>query len=96
MTYAMMAISSRLARSSPRTATNWSAMWCESCHRRRLPLTRARAAGGATNQQRRGVGGALMHRVLAAADALDVPAVVVLGDPGYYRRFGFELVRAFH
>jgi putative acetyltransferase len=43
------------------------------------------------SQQRRGVGGALMHAVLAAADALDVPAVVVLGDPGYYRRFGFEL-----
>jgi putative acetyltransferase len=39
--------------------------------------------------QRRGVGQALMHAVLAAADALDEPAVALLGDPGYYHRFGF-------
>ncbi|MGH3755359.1 MAG: GNAT family N-acetyltransferase [Pseudonocardiaceae bacterium] len=39
--------------------------------------------------QRRGVGQALMHAVLAAADALDEPAVALLGDPAYYRRFGF-------
>jgi putative acetyltransferase len=32
-----------------------------------------------------------MHAVLAAADALDAPAVGLLGDPGYYRRFGSEL-----
>lgn len=43
--------------------------------------------------QRRGVGLALMHGVLAAADALDEPAVVLLGDPGYYRRFGFVLAQ---
>jgi putative acetyltransferase len=41
--------------------------------------------------QHRGVGSALMHAVLAAADALDSPAVFLLGDPAYYRRFGFEL-----
>lgn len=39
--------------------------------------------------QQRGVGAALMHAVLAAADALDEPAVALLGDPGYYHRFGF-------
>lgn len=39
--------------------------------------------------QRRGVGAALMHTVLGAADALGAPAVVLLGDPDYYRRFGF-------
>lgn len=43
--------------------------------------------------QRRGVGLALMHGVLAAADALGEPAVVLLGDPGYYRRFGFVPAR---
>ena len=43
--------------------------------------------------QRRGVGHALMHAVLAAADALAEPAVVLLGDPGYYRRFGFLLAQ---
>lgn len=30
-----------------------------------------------------------MHAVLAAADALDEPAVALLGDPAYYSRFGF-------
>jgi putative acetyltransferase len=43
--------------------------------------------------QRRGVGLALMHGVLAAADALTEPAVVLLGDPGYYHRFGFVLAQ---
>lgn len=36
-----------------------------------------------------GVGSALMHAVLAAVDALDGALVALLGDPGYYRRFGF-------
>ncbi len=39
----------------------------------------------------RGVGSALVHAVLAAADALDEPLVALLGDPGYYHRFGFVL-----
>jgi putative acetyltransferase len=43
--------------------------------------------------QRHGVGLALMHGVLAAADAVTEPAVVLLGDPGYYRRFGFVLAQ---
>ena len=38
-----------------------------------------------------GVGSALMHAVLGAADALDEPLVVLLGNPAYYRRFGFRL-----
>jgi putative acetyltransferase len=40
-------------------------------------------------QQGRGVGQALVHAVVAAADALDLPLAVLLGSPGYYRRFGF-------
>jgi putative acetyltransferase len=39
--------------------------------------------------QRRGVGQALMHSVLGAADALGEPLVVLLGSPRYYGRFGF-------
>jgi putative acetyltransferase len=38
-----------------------------------------------------GVGKALMHTVLGAADALEEPLVALLGDPGYYSRFGFVL-----
>ena len=41
--------------------------------------------------QRRGVGSALMHAVLGAADALGEPLVALLGSPAYYRRFGFRL-----
>lgn len=40
--------------------------------------------------QRRGVGSALVHAVLDAADALGEPAVVLLGHREYYPRFGFE------
>ncbi len=47
------------------------------------------------DQQRRGVGEALMHAMLGAADALDEPLVALLGDPGYYQRFGFSLAQNF-
>jgi putative acetyltransferase len=43
------------------------------------------------DHQRRGIGTALMHAVLAAADALGGPEVVLLGSPSYYARFGFVL-----
>ena len=39
--------------------------------------------------QRTGIGSALMHAVIAAADALDYPLVVLLGHLDYYPRFGF-------
>jgi predicted N-acetyltransferase YhbS len=37
-----------------------------------------------------GVGGALMRRSLAVHDALHGGAVVLIGDPEYYERFGFS------
>jgi len=40
--------------------------------------------------QRRGVGKALMYAVLGAADAMGEPLVALLGDPAYYRRYGFQ------
>lgn len=39
--------------------------------------------------QRSGLGSALMHAVLGAADAMGEAVVVLLGDPAHYRRFGF-------
>lgn len=39
--------------------------------------------------QRGGVGAALMHATIAAADARDEPLIVLLGHPEYYPRFGF-------
>ena len=45
--------------------------------------------GVAPAAQRTGVGSALMHAVLGAADALDEPLVALLGHTAYYPRFGF-------
>lgn len=39
--------------------------------------------------QKHGVGGALMHAVIAAAEALDETLIALLGHPEYYPRFGF-------
>jgi putative acetyltransferase len=39
--------------------------------------------------QRTGIGSALMHAVIAAADALGYPLVALLGHLDYYPRFGF-------
>jgi putative acetyltransferase len=39
--------------------------------------------------QGNGVGAALMHAVIAAADALDETCIALLGDPAFYGRFGF-------
>lgn len=40
---------------------------------------------------RQGVGKALMHAVLGAADALGEPLVALLGSTRYYPKFGFRL-----
>jgi putative acetyltransferase len=40
--------------------------------------------------QGRGIGSALMHAVLGAADALDEPLVALVGHADYYPRFGFR------
>jgi putative acetyltransferase len=48
------------------------------------------------DRQTTGVGSALMHAVLAAADALDEPLVALLGDPRFYGRFGFGPAQALH
>jgi putative acetyltransferase len=42
------------------------------------------------DHQGTGIGSALMDALLAAADAADVPLIVLLGAPQYYSRFGFR------
>jgi putative acetyltransferase len=42
------------------------------------------------DRQGNGVGGALMHAALGAADALGYTVVVLLGHLDYYPRFGFQ------
>jgi putative acetyltransferase len=56
----------------------------------REPVLGLGPLGVRQQHQRSGVGSALMHAVLGAADALDEPLVVLLGHPGYYPRFGFR------
>lgn len=45
-------------------------------------------------QQGRGVGGALVRAAVSSAGQRGVPLVFLEGDPGYYRRLGFEPARA--
>ncbi len=47
--------------------------------------------GVVPEHQGHGVGSALMHAVLGAADALAEPFVALLGEPRFYGRFGFEI-----
>jgi len=42
------------------------------------------------DQQRRGIGGALVRAVTERVDAAGEPLVVLEGSPTYYARFGFE------
>jgi putative acetyltransferase len=44
----------------------------------------------ASARQGKGIGTALMEELLLRAEAQGWPLVVLLGDPGYYGRFGFE------
>ncbi|HEX4362511.1 MAG TPA: N-acetyltransferase [Pseudonocardia sp.] len=41
------------------------------------------------DRQRHGVGAALMYALIGAAEALDETLLCLLGEPDYYRRFGF-------
>jgi putative acetyltransferase len=43
-----------------------------------------------SDHQASGIGSALMDALLGAADAADVPLIVLLGAPQYYSRFGFR------
>lgn len=39
--------------------------------------------------QRSGVGSSIVHALIGASDAMGEPLIALLGDPGYYSRFGF-------
>jgi putative acetyltransferase len=54
------------------------------------PVVAVGPIGVLPDHQGSGIGSALMHAHLAAADAADVPLIVLLGAPQYYSRFGFR------
>lgn len=43
------------------------------------------------SMQGEGIGSALMHAVIGAAEGREEPGIVLLGDPRFYERFGFVL-----
>lgn len=72
--------------------TNGSVVGHVICTRGHLDAGRAVGLGPlgvARDLQAHGVGSALMHAVLAAADALEFDVVLLLGHLEYYPRFGF-------
>ena len=65
------------------------------------PVTIGEGAGGwfglgpvsvRPDRQGRGIGAALVGEALARVERLGAAGCVVLGDPGYYQRFGFAVV----
>jgi putative acetyltransferase len=54
-----------------------------------IPLAAPGPVGVHPRHQGRGVGSALMRALIGAAEALDEPALVLLGSPDFYGRFGF-------
>lgn len=46
------------------------------------------------DRQKRGIGTALMHAGLDRLRAADADGCVLVGDPAYYPRFGFEMARS--
>ena len=68
---------------------------CTRAHVVATPALGLGPLGVLPSHQKHGVGSALMHAVLAAADALDEPVVVLLGHTDYYPRFGFKPATSF-
>ncbi|MCC6479543.1 GNAT family N-acetyltransferase [Sphingorhabdus sp.] len=54
-----------------------------------FPLVLVGPVAVATTEQGKGIGQLLMHSMLAAAAKIGEPAMVMIGDPEYYERFGF-------
>ena len=57
------------------------------------PVVAVGPIGVLPDHQGTGIGSALMEALLAAADAADVPLIVLLGAPEYYSRFGFRAAK---
>jgi putative acetyltransferase len=55
-----------------------------------FPVLALGPIGILADRQRDGIGSALMHAAIGAADALDEPLIGLLGSLDYYPRFGFQ------
>jgi len=54
------------------------------------PVVAVGPIGVLPEHQGTGIGSALMHALLTAADVAHVPLIALLGSPQYYSRFGFR------
>ncbi|TDC95148.1 N-acetyltransferase [Saccharopolyspora aridisoli] len=63
---------------------------CSRAHVGAVPVLALGPIGVPPESQRAGIGSALKHAVLGAADALGEPLVALLGHREFYPRFGFE------
>jgi putative acetyltransferase len=66
---------------------------CTRAHVRERPVVALGPIGVVPEHQGEGVGGLLVHSVVAASDALGEPLVALLGSTEYYPRFGFQPAR---
>lgn len=55
-----------------------------------MPESSTSGVSGIRGSLRRGLGSLLVTRALTELRALDAAGCVVLGEPGYYARFGFR------
>lgn len=62
---------------------------CTRGHVNNVPCIGLGPIGVMPDSQQLGVGSALMHAMIGAADAMGEPLIALLGDPGYYSQFGF-------
>lgn len=62
---------------------------CTRGHVDEVPCVGLGPIGVLPDHQRAGIGSALMYAMIGAADAAGEPLIALLGDPGYYSRFGF-------
>jgi putative acetyltransferase len=60
-----------------------------------IPVVGLAPTGVAPEHQRRGIGSALIRAGIARLKDDGEPLMFVVGDPQYYRRFGFEVVNGF-
>ena len=62
---------------------------CTRAYLEQVPVLGLGPIGVDPDLQNRGIGTALVHAVVAEADTMGEPLIGLLGDPSYYRRFGF-------
>lgn len=91
--------STRCARQAPHPVAGRGAQWhtdrarvrlAGHTQQRRRRLVRAGTGVGAAGQSEPGIGSRLIRQLLAELQERHAAGCVVLGDPNYYGRFGFQ------